>query len=127
MSNYKKKFVVNYPRENEREYQDVKQYFLKFEESQNFFEIDETLSNEAKACIRASSLDDIGDLSLKLNKTERVIRDYLLRYTPDRELMFDCALKQLSSNSKYKKIIWNGNTNITYHIQNDYFRLFQQL
>ena len=92
------------PKRSEREYQDVKQYFLKFEESQNFFEIDETLSSEAKACIRASSLDDIGDLSLKLNKIERVIRDYLLRYSPDRELMFDCAQKQLSQIQNIKKL-----------------------
>ena len=88
------KICCELPKRNEREYQDVKQYFLKFEESQNFFEIDETLSSEAKACIRASSLDDIGDLSIKLNKIERVIRDYLLRYSPDRELMFDCAQEQ---------------------------------
>ena len=50
---------------------------------------------EDKTCIRASSLDDVGQLSIKLNRMERVIRSYLLQYYPDKELMLDCRQKQL--------------------------------
>ena len=79
---------------NESEYIAVKDYFMKFEESQNFFKIDETLSIEVKASIRASSLDNIKELSVKLSIMERVIRGYFLQYSPDKQLMLDCAQEQ---------------------------------
>ena len=81
---------------NESEYLTVKDYFMKFEESQNFFEIDKTLSMEAKSCIRESSLENSKELSLKLNMMERVIREYFLHYTPDEQLMHACAQNQFA-------------------------------
>ena len=78
---------------DEREHGAVKDYFMKFEESQNFFRI-ETLSNEAKTCIRASSLDNTKELNVKLNIMERVIKDYFLQYSPDQQLMVYCTKKQ---------------------------------
>ena len=80
---------------NPKEYGEVKRYFENFQESQNFFEIDDTLSNEAKKCIRASTLEDIDELSTKLNRPRIVIRDYLLQFSPDDELMQDCAQEKM--------------------------------
>ena len=80
---------------NESEHVAVKDYFMKFEESKNFFKI-KTLSVEAKTCIRASSLNNTKELSVKLNVMERVIRDYFLQYSPDKELMLDCAQDQFA-------------------------------
>ena len=59
------------------------------------FKTDETLSIGEKTCIRSSGLDDIQVLSLKLNKTEQVIRDYLLRYSPDEEILLIDEQEQL--------------------------------
>ena len=81
-------------KKNESEYIKVKNYFTKFEESQNFFKIDRELSTADKVCIRSSSLDYIRELRIKLNKMERVIRNYLLQYSPDGELMFDFSQEQ---------------------------------
>ena len=89
------KICYELPRKNESKFEDVKKYFMKFEESRKFFEIEETLSIEAKVCIKSCSLDDVRELSLKLNRMERVIRDYLLRYSQDEEFMLVCAQKQL--------------------------------
>ena len=81
---------------NEIEYVVVKDYFMKFEESQNFFKINKTLSIEAKTCIIASSLDNTKELSVKLNVMERAIREYILQYFPDKQLMLDCAQDQFT-------------------------------
>ena len=94
------KICCELPKRNERDYRDVKRYFLKFEESQNFFEIDEILSIEAKTRIRASSLDDIGELSIKLNRIEGVIRNYLLQYDPDINLLIYFTQEQLKQIQK---------------------------
>ena len=83
------------PESDQNEYDNVKDYFEKFEESQNFFEIEDTLTIETKTCIRASSLEDVGELSLKLNRVEKVICDYLLRFHPDNKLMCHYAEEQL--------------------------------
>ena len=80
---------------NPKEYEEVKQYFEKFKESQNFFEIDDTLSNEAKKCIRASTLEDIDELSTKLNRVRIVIRSYLLQFSPDKLLIQDYAQEKM--------------------------------
>ena len=80
-------------KKNESEHRAVKNYFMKFEESKNFFKI-KTLSIEAKTCIRASSIENTKKLSVKLNVMERVIRDYFLQYAPDKQLMLYCAQNQ---------------------------------
>ena len=112
---------------NEEEYKQLENYFMKFEGSRKFLEIDATLSIEAKNDIRTSSLEDIGELSLKLNKMESVIRDYILRYSQDEELMLDCAQRQLKqiqeikasfgtdreiSHTTYRMIISDSNENL---------------
>ena len=87
-------FCFKLREKNEGEYVAVRDYFMKFEESQNFFKIDKTLSIEVKRCIRASSLDNIEELSVKLNLMKIVIREYLLQYSSDEQLMLDCAQDQ---------------------------------
>ena len=77
------------------EYNEVKKYFGKFQESHNFFEIDDTLSREAKKCIRAGTLEDIDELSIKLNRVWVVIKDYLLQFYPDKLLMQEYAQEKI--------------------------------
>ena len=83
------------------EFKALKEYFMKFEQSQDFFEINETLSIEERTCIRTSSLDNIQELSLKLNRMERMIKDYLLRYSPDKEFLFLDQQEQLKLLQRY--------------------------
>ena len=89
-------------KKNESEYVAVKDYFMKFEESRNFFNI-KTLSIEAKTCIRGSSLDNTKELSVKLNVMERLIREYFLQYSPDKQLILDCAQDQFIQIQKMKE------------------------
>ena len=79
---------------NVPEYLAVKDYFMKFEESRNFFKINKKLSIEAKTCIRASSIYNTKELSVKLNIMEKLIREYFLQYYLDKQLMFYCAQEQ---------------------------------
>ena len=79
---------------SESEHRAVKDYFMKFEESKNFFKI-KTLSIEDKTCIRASSIENTTELSIKLNVMERLIKDYFLQFSPDEQLMLDCRQQQL--------------------------------
>ena len=104
---------------NPKEFGEVKRYFENFQESQNFFEIDDTLSNEAKKCIRASTLEDIDELSIKLNRFRIVIRDYLLQYSPDEELMQDYAQEKMKQIQDIYEKFRAGNkqiSRITYRI-----------
>ena len=89
------KICCELPKIDREEFKALKNYFMKFEQSQFFLGIDETLSIEEKQCIRSSSLDDIQVLSLKLNKMEKFIRDYILRYTPDEEILLSDEQEQL--------------------------------
>ena len=87
---------------NDFEYVAVQNYFTKFEESRNFFNI-KTLSIEAKTCIRANSFNNTKELSVKLNVMERLIREYFLQYSPDKQLMLDCAQNQFIQIQKIKE------------------------
>ena len=66
---------------NEQEYEHVKRYFRKFDESRNFFEINTDFTIDDILFIRDSSLD-IEQLSVRLNKVETVIREHLTEYFP---------------------------------------------
>ena len=106
------------PKSDQREYANVKDYFEKFEESRKFYEIEKTLNIEARTCIRASSLDDVRELSLKLNRVEKVIRDYLLQFNPDNILM------SLHEHEHFKKIIiLKRNLGIDSHISHTEYRM----
>ena len=94
-------------KKNVPEYLAVKIYFMKFEESQNYFNI-KTLSIEAKTCIRASGLDNTKELSVKLNVMERLIREYFLQYYLDEHLMLDCAQNQFIQIQKMKANFLTG-------------------
>ena len=88
-------------KKNESEYVAVKIYFMKFEESRNYFRI-KKLNIEGMTCIRASSLDNTKELSVKLNVMERLIRDYFLQYTPDKQLVLECTQNQFIQIQKMK-------------------------
>ena len=89
------------PNINEAEYGDLREYFIEFEESKDFFEIDWTLDIKAKECIRASSPEDIEELGVKLNRMQAVIREYLLQYYPDEPLMLSHTEVQLKNIQKF--------------------------
>ena len=69
---------------NKQEYNLVREYFEKFDESRNFFEFDTNLSIKDILVIRASGVN-IEQLSINLNKVESVIREHLRQYCPHQE------------------------------------------
>ena len=71
-------------RDSEGEYERVRRYFQRFDESRHFFEIDRSLTIHDILFIRDNNLS-IEQLSIQLNKVEAVIRDHLRRYCPNQE------------------------------------------
>ena len=128
---------------NPKEYGDVERYFSKFEESQNFFDKNVSiLSIEDKTCIRTSCLEDIEQLSIKLNKVKRVIRNFFLQYSPDEILMQHHAkiqfqqiqilhstygLDSLISHIIYRMIILNSSKEMMENAQESPRRVFEEL
>ena len=72
------------PRNNKQECERLRKYFERFDESRHFFELDIHLSIEDILFIRDSGLN-IEQLSIKLNKVESVIREYLVQYCPNQK------------------------------------------
>ena len=62
------------------EYMEIKNYFKRFEESKSFFELDKELTLEDISYIDKHSNDSVEQLSLRLQKVESVIIDYLNQY-----------------------------------------------
>ena len=87
---------------NEREHLVLKRYFQKFEESKSFFEVKDDDIHQ----INQSS--DIEHLSIKLNKPESIMREYLAQYKPNLvvtdhcEVMQKIHIKELLSNYETK-------------------------
>ena len=61
---------------------EIDQDFKKFEESKSFIELDKQLTFEDTSYIDKHSSDRVVQLSLKLQKVESVITDYLNQYDP---------------------------------------------
>ena len=91
---------------DKNDYEDIEEYFMKFDESENFFKIEEDLSIEAKTYIRASSIDNTRKLSVQINRMQKVIRDYLLRFDPDKSLLLHCAEEQLRKIQIFGESFW---------------------
>ena len=68
---------------NETEYRAVEMYFSKFVESQTFFQIDRKLTIEDILLIKQHNFDSREQLSIKLNKVETVIHNFLMQYCPN--------------------------------------------
>ena len=64
------------------EYMEIKNYFKMFEESKSFFELDKELTFQDISYIDKHSNDSVEQLSIKLQKVESVIIDYLNQYDP---------------------------------------------
>ena len=62
------------------EYMEIKNYFKKFEESKSFFELDKELTLKDISYIDKHCNDSVEQLSLRLQKVESVIIDYLNQY-----------------------------------------------
>ena len=70
------------PRKSKSDYQIVEKYFFNYEESRKFLDIDFDLTANDISLIKENSKDSVEQLSVKLNKIESVIRDYIHRYSP---------------------------------------------
>ena len=99
-------------RDSEGEYERVRKYFQRFDESRHFFEIDRNLSIDDILFIRDNNLS-IEQLSIQLNKVEAVIRDHLRRYCPNQEeTNYDASCQK----RKIEDIVLNfGKNTKTFH------------
>ena len=77
---------------NKEDYNQLKKYFAKFEESSSFFKINTELTIEDIDLINQSS--DIENLSIQLRIVESVIRDYLEQYHPNKTVEVYCKTNQ---------------------------------
>ncbi|KAI6649411.1 hypothetical protein LOD99_11776 [Oopsacas minuta] len=91
------------PDRNDVQYNELKKYFKKFEESKYFFELDTKLTTEDISYINQYGAKDIEELSIKLQKVESVIRKYLEQYHPDQKLIQQCQIEQ----NKQIQTYWN--------------------
>ena len=80
------------------EYEQVRTYFERFEESKTFFKVDLTLTIEDINQLKKSSLDSIEQLSQRLNKVETIIEEYLEQYHPN------SVVKENNLNSQIRQI-----------------------
>ena len=79
----------------------VEEYFNKFAESRAFFRIDKKLTIEDIVHIKqCTSFENIEQLSIKLQKVETVIRDYLKQYYPNEVERNHYAFKQVEQIQK---------------------------
>ena len=100
-------------KQNVVEYQELRKYFQRFEESKAFFEIDLGLTVEDINIIEQSSYSTIEELSLKLLKVETVIRDYREQYHPNTVVSKYCTSSQVK---QILKIVNDfGKESITFH------------
>ena len=92
----------------------VEKYFNKFDESRPFFKIDEKLTIDDIVHIKQyTSFENIEQLSIKLQKVETVIRDYLKQYYPNEVVGNHYALKQVE---QIQKIVNNfGKDKLLFH------------
>ena len=100
--------------QNTTDYEELKRYFGRFEESRSFFDIASTLTIEDISQIRGNSLDDIERLSLQLNKVETLIRNYLEQYQPNSVVREHCTNSQINQIQKIFRTF--GNERITFHM-----------
>ena len=80
---------------DDAQYRTVEDYFNKFAESKSFFKVDMKLTIEDILHIKQCSFDNIEQLSIKLQKVETVIRDYLRQYSPNEVVRNHHTLKQV--------------------------------
>ena len=88
---------------NPREYEIVKKYFSRYEESQDFLNFDLNLTMDEILLIKLNCKDSVEQLSVKLNKIESAIYGYLHRYSVlpiEQKYYFELQEKQLSDYSK---------------------------
>ena len=99
-------------RDSKGEYERVRKYFQRFEESRHFFEIHRSLTIDDVLFIRDNNLS-IEQLSIQLNKVEAVIRDHLRRYCPNQEETdYDASCQK----RKIENIVVNfGKSTKTFH------------
>ena len=79
-------------KQNKEDYNQLKIYFAKFEESKSFFNINTDLTIEDINLINQSC--DIENLSIQLRKVESVIRNYLEQYHPNETVGNYCKANQ---------------------------------
>ena len=79
-------------KQKKENYDQLKRYFARYEESNSFFKVDKELTIKDIDQINQSS--DIENLSIRLNKVESVIRDYLSQYHSNRIVVEHCATMQ---------------------------------
>ncbi|KAI6650323.1 Formin-like protein [Oopsacas minuta] len=98
---------------NTEEYLKLRHYFEKFEESKSFFHINTELTMEDISLINQYSLSDIEHLSIKLNKVESAIREYLEQYHPNQVVNHNNSLLQ---NAYIQQFLANfGGNQLTFH------------
>ena len=101
------------PIKNNQEYEHIRKYFKKYDESRNFFEIDTDFTITDILFIKENSSLDIEQLSIKLNKVETVVREHLTQYFPnqtERDYYASCQKKEI------EKIVLNfGKDTKTFH------------
>ena len=95
------------------EYEHVRKYFKKYDESRNFFEIDTDFTITDILFIKENSSLDTEQLSIRLNKMETVVREHLTQYFPnqtERDYYASCQKKEI------EKIVLNfGRDTKTFH------------
>ena len=67
----------------EHDCEDLKNYFNKFDESKNFFDFNMELTMEDISVINQNTSESLYDISIKIQKVETIIREYIEQYHPN--------------------------------------------
>ena len=79
---------------NKMDFETLKKYFLKFEESKTYLDGDMSLTMDEISLINQNPSDTLEHLSIRIHKVETVIREYLQQYHPNDVVTKSCTTNQ---------------------------------